>query len=177
MPSDTTIVFGIPVPSADPVFLAVVRFHILVGIVCVVAGVVAMLSSKGRGPAFDVWNALLLVLSNRCRFSDRPVRGALGGELSPVLSWGVFLDSSDRRAHGSSAALAQLRKAPHHRRGFVLHSDADRVLRGQRQEPAALERASSNCLLVVACWAGHTAHCAYFAEASAGTPRKASHLN
>jgi uncharacterized membrane protein len=49
MPSETTIVFGIPVPSADPVFLAVVRFHILVGIVCVVAGVVAMLSSKGRG--------------------------------------------------------------------------------------------------------------------------------
>ena len=49
MPSDTTIVFGIPVPSVDPVFLAVVRFHILVGIVCVVAGVVAMLSNKGRG--------------------------------------------------------------------------------------------------------------------------------
>jgi uncharacterized membrane protein len=49
MPSDTTIVFGIPVPSGDPVFLAVVRFHILGGIVCVVAGVAAMLSTKGRG--------------------------------------------------------------------------------------------------------------------------------
>ena len=49
MPSDTTIVFGIPVPSVDPVFLVVVRFHILVGIVCVVAGVVAMLNNKGRG--------------------------------------------------------------------------------------------------------------------------------
>jgi uncharacterized membrane protein len=49
MPSDTTMVFGIPVPSVDPVFLAVVRFHILVGIVCVMAGVVAMLSNKGRG--------------------------------------------------------------------------------------------------------------------------------
>ena len=49
MPSDTTIVFGVPVPSVDPVFLAVVRFHIVVGIACVVAGVVAMLSHKGRG--------------------------------------------------------------------------------------------------------------------------------
>jgi uncharacterized membrane protein len=49
MPSDTTIMFGIPVPSVDPVFLVVVRFHILVGIVCVAAGVVAMLSNKGRG--------------------------------------------------------------------------------------------------------------------------------
>jgi uncharacterized membrane protein len=49
MPGDMTIVFGVPVPSVDPVFLAVVRFHILVGIVCVVAGVIAMLSHKGRG--------------------------------------------------------------------------------------------------------------------------------
>ena len=49
MPSDTTIVFGVPVPSVDPVFLAVVRFHIVVGTACVLAGVVAMLSHKGRG--------------------------------------------------------------------------------------------------------------------------------
>jgi hypothetical protein len=49
MPSDTTIVFGVPVPSVDPVFLTVVRFHIVVGIVCVLAGASAMLSHKGRG--------------------------------------------------------------------------------------------------------------------------------
>ena len=49
MPSDTTIIFGVPVPSVDPVFLAVVRFHIVVGAACVAAGVVAMLSHKGRG--------------------------------------------------------------------------------------------------------------------------------
>src|SRR6476469_9617812 len=49
MPDDATIVFGVPVPSTDPGFLAVVRFHILLGIACVVAGLVAMLSRKGRG--------------------------------------------------------------------------------------------------------------------------------
>jgi hypothetical protein len=49
MPGDTTIVFGVPVPSVDPVFIAVVRFHTLVGIVCVAAGATAMLSAKGRG--------------------------------------------------------------------------------------------------------------------------------
>lgn len=49
MASDTTIVFGVPVPSVDPVFLAVVRFHILIGIACVAASIAAMLSSKGRG--------------------------------------------------------------------------------------------------------------------------------
>ena len=48
-PGDTTIVFGVPVPSGDPVFLAVVRVHIIVGVVCVAAGVVAMLSDKRRG--------------------------------------------------------------------------------------------------------------------------------
>src|SRR5262245_45790383 len=49
MSDDTTIVFGVPVPSVDPLFLAVVRSHILVGIVCVAAGASAMLSAKGRG--------------------------------------------------------------------------------------------------------------------------------
>jgi hypothetical protein len=49
MPSDATIVFGIPVPSVDPVFLTVVRFHLVVGIVCVLAGATAMLSRKRRG--------------------------------------------------------------------------------------------------------------------------------
>ena len=49
MPGDTTNVFGIPVPSVDPNFLAVVRFHILVGVGCVVAGAIAMLSPNGRG--------------------------------------------------------------------------------------------------------------------------------
>jgi len=49
MSGDTTIVFGVPVPSVDPVFIAVVSFHILVGIGCVAAGATAMLSPKGRG--------------------------------------------------------------------------------------------------------------------------------
>ena len=49
MSDDMTIVFGMPVPSTDPGFLAVVRFHILVGVACVITGMVAMLSRKGRG--------------------------------------------------------------------------------------------------------------------------------
>ena len=49
MADDTTIVFGVPVPSTDPGFLAVMRFHILVGVACVVAGIVAMLSRKRQG--------------------------------------------------------------------------------------------------------------------------------
>lgn len=53
-PEDTTVVLGIPIPSTSPTFLAVVALHVLVGLVCVVAGAVAMLSPKrgGRHPMF-----------------------------------------------------------------------------------------------------------------------------
>ena len=45
----TTVVLGIPIPSVDPVFLAVVGVHVLFGLAAVIAGAVAMLSRKGRG--------------------------------------------------------------------------------------------------------------------------------
>jgi uncharacterized membrane protein len=68
MSGNTTIVFGVPVPSVDPAFLAVVRFHILIGIVCVLAGLMAMLSRKGRGRHstlgnFYYWMLAVLVAS------------------------------------------------------------------------------------------------------------------
>lgn len=49
MADEITIVAGIPIPSVSPVFLVIVGIHVLVGIVCVVTGIVAMLSTKGRG--------------------------------------------------------------------------------------------------------------------------------
>lgn len=48
-PDDTTVVLGIPIPSTSPVFLGVVAVHVLFGLVCVVAGAIAMLSPKRRG--------------------------------------------------------------------------------------------------------------------------------
>jgi hypothetical protein len=50
MTGASTIVLGIEIPSTDPVFLAVVvGIHIPLGLTCVVAGAVAMLSEKRRG--------------------------------------------------------------------------------------------------------------------------------
>jgi len=45
---------GIEIPSDSPVFLAALGMHILVGLSCVVSGIVAMLSRKrpGRHPRF-----------------------------------------------------------------------------------------------------------------------------
>jgi hypothetical protein len=50
--SDVTIVAGIDIPSTAPIFLTIVGFHVLVGLVCVVTGIIAMLSEKrpGRHP-------------------------------------------------------------------------------------------------------------------------------
>lgn len=50
----TTIVAGIEIPSTSPIFLTIVGLHIVVGVACVVAGAVAMLSPKrpGRHPTF-----------------------------------------------------------------------------------------------------------------------------
>ena len=45
----STVFAGIEIPSTDPTFLAVVGIHVPLGLACVVAGIVAMLSRKGRG--------------------------------------------------------------------------------------------------------------------------------
>ena len=49
-----TIVAGIEIPSANPVFLAVVAVHVLLGLACTVTGAIAMLSQKraGRHPRY-----------------------------------------------------------------------------------------------------------------------------
>ena len=43
------VIVGIPLPSDDPLFLVLVGVHVLFGIVCVVAGAIAMFSRKGPG--------------------------------------------------------------------------------------------------------------------------------
>jgi uncharacterized membrane protein len=45
---NTTIVLGIPIPSTDRVFLAIVGVHILFGLAAVITGAITMLSRKGR---------------------------------------------------------------------------------------------------------------------------------
>jgi hypothetical protein len=49
-----TKVAGIEVPSTSPIFLTIIAFHVLLGLVCVITGAVAMLSPKrqGRHPNF-----------------------------------------------------------------------------------------------------------------------------
>jgi hypothetical protein len=134
-----------------------------------------MLSFKGRGrhSAFGTIYYWCLM-----RASQQPLgfRWSAGPRTTTCSFRHVVLDCSHHRADSVTSALAQLDQAAHHRYGFVFHSNADGILRRQWQAPATLERASSDCVLVVACWARNTAHCACFVEASAGTARKAHGL-
>lgn len=46
---EATVLFGIPIPSTNPLFLGIVGVHVAFGLGAVVTGAVAMLSPKGRG--------------------------------------------------------------------------------------------------------------------------------
>lgn len=54
MTGHSIIVAGIEIPSRNPVFLAIVGLHVLLGLACTITGIVAMLSPKriGRHPWF-----------------------------------------------------------------------------------------------------------------------------
>ena len=54
MIGQSVIVAGIEIPSSDPLFLAVVAVHVVLGLACTITGAVAMLSPKqaGRHPRF-----------------------------------------------------------------------------------------------------------------------------
>jgi hypothetical protein len=48
--TEGTTIAGIEIPSTDPVFVAIVAgIHIPLGLACVIAGAIAMLTHKGRG--------------------------------------------------------------------------------------------------------------------------------
>src|SRR6476646_9701667 len=128
----TTVVLGIPIPSTDPLFLAIVGVHVP--------------RSRDRWCHCDAeqqrtWSALelgddlFLVPIRRIRHYERLVLHALGRELSLVHSGGAVIRVCAFRTHCCSAALAPMAQAASHWHGRVLYFAANRVLRGQRQEP------------------------------------------
>ncbi len=57
-----TNILGIPVPSNDPLFIGIVVIHICFGIICVSSGLIAMLSTKGKGNHTKFGNAYYISL-------------------------------------------------------------------------------------------------------------------
>jgi hypothetical protein len=54
MTDGITNVAGIEIPSKNPMFLAVVSVHVLLGLACTISGAIAMLTQKraGRHPRY-----------------------------------------------------------------------------------------------------------------------------
>ena len=68
MTDEGVVVLGIPIPSSSPVFLSIVAVHVVAGLTCTVAGIVAMLSPKrsGRHPSAGTvyyWGLVVVFLS------------------------------------------------------------------------------------------------------------------
>jgi hypothetical protein len=167
--ADTTVVAGIEIPSTSPIFLTIVGLHVLIGSVCVVSGIVAMLSPKraGRHPTFgSIYFWSLAGFSVRNHFVRHPVEGGLPS----FHSGNACLRGGDFRSPSGPPARTRLGKNAHHRHGHVLHPVADRFLCRQRQKPSALARASFNRVLV---YTGRRRHTVDRARAVAASSRKA----
>ena len=75
---ESIIVAGLEIPSRDPVFLATIGVHVLLGLTCTITGLVAMLSAKrpGRHPRFGSVYFWCLAGYSRPRVLSRPSAGA-----------------------------------------------------------------------------------------------------
>src|SRR5262245_27427147 len=123
----TTIVLGIPIPSTDAVFLAIIGVHVLFGLAAVITGALAMLSKKGRGRHSNFGTIYFLVPIRRDRHHERLVVHALGRELSFVHSGGAFIRVGVLRAHCGSLALAPMAKVASHQHGCLVYFYANCV--------------------------------------------------
>jgi hypothetical protein len=68
MTDDGVVILGIPIPSSSLLFLSIVAVHVVGGITCTVAGIVAMLALKrsGRHPLAGTlyfWSLVVVFLS------------------------------------------------------------------------------------------------------------------
>ena len=68
MTDQGVVVLGIPIPSSSPLFLSIVAIHVVAGLTCSVAGIVAMLAAKraGRHPSAGTvyyWSLVVVFLT------------------------------------------------------------------------------------------------------------------
>ena len=144
-----TRILGFDLPSNSPLFLSVLSVHVFFGLASVILGIAAMLSVKrsGKHPRFGTayyWCLFILFATATVlavmRWSEDYhlfILGALSfvaasvGRIARRQLWRRWVDF-------------------HHRYGAVVHSDAYRLLRGQWQEPARVERSTISGLLGIA---------------------------
>jgi hypothetical protein len=108
MTGNSINVAGIEIPSTDPAFLVIVGVHIVLGLVCTVSGIVAMLSPKraGRHPWFGklyFWSLTATAVD----MSARPPVGEVGadhakpGDSAATSCYRAFARCCGARRHGA----------------------------------------------------------------------------
>ena len=119
MDTSSTVVLGIVIPSADPIFLSVVGAHVLLGLGCVVSGFAAMLATKGRGyhstfGTLYYWfmNGVFLTMTTLAvmRWSEDCVLFVLGATAFALVTLGKFARSYglSLRVHVTSMASSYI---------------------------------------------------------------------
>jgi hypothetical protein len=106
MAEGVTNIAGIEIPSADPIFLAVVGVHILLGLACTVTGVIAMLSQKraGHHPRYGTiyfWCLAGIFLTASCLAASRWAEDYL---CLPQINPGVLVVQSAQDRAGANAS-------------------------------------------------------------------------
>src|SRR4029079_5084078 len=124
----TTVIFGIPIPSSNPIFLSIVAIHVLFGLAAVIIGAVAMLTNKGRGRHS---NRSYLFLVPVWHFYHHECFGvhALARGLRPIFLRGTFVRVRMARPQHFAASMAPMAPSTSHAYGCVLHFNDYGVLR------------------------------------------------
>jgi len=148
------VVLGIPIPSSSPVFLSIVAVHVAAGLVCTVAGIVAMSTSKrsGRHPSAGTvyyWS-LAVVFLTLAALSILP----MASQHAPLCSRHPVLWRWSGRPNSETTPRARLAHCARDGHGRVVYLAAHGVLRGQRTAPAAVAFAAAPGVLAPAqsCW-------------------------
>ena len=142
MSGNQTVIAGIPLPSDAPLFLTLVAVHVAAGLVCVIAGAIAMLCRKQRGRHPQAGTA------RRCgRHDGRPGDLPMGGGLSPFHSRRAVTPRRIDRSNGEAEAVARVGAKPYDRDERFVHSDDHGLLCGQWAESATMAGTASDCLL------------------------------
>lgn len=122
-----TNIAGIKVPSTSPIFLGIVALHVLLGLACVLTGVVAILSAKrpGRHPNFGT--IYFWCLSGA---GHRIVGGALAAGLHIICTGSLVVCGSISRTNRKAPTLDWMDSLAHYRNGHLVCLFTDRILCG-----------------------------------------------
>src|SRR5215467_8339320 len=134
MTDEGVVVLGIPIPSSSPLFLSIVAVHVVAGLICTIAGVVAMLAPKRSGRQPVGRHRLLLESAGGLSFHVRALHSPMASRYAPLRSGRPLFRHRMDRQNGEATALAGVAACAREWHGSFVHPATHGVLCGQRTE-------------------------------------------